>query len=326
MLSNLLENPKLFRHLVEDLPMGIYIVDPGRRIRFWNHGAEHITGHLAHEVVGLVLDDVVQACDKHGNRLSADQRPVSTTIQLREPQQCTAFYLHKGGHRVAVSIRTRPILEYGDTIGGVSVLFEEAVIDNENDNDKNNDNDNDKAKADQKASVKPMYGCLDSITGVPSRRLTRAVMYECMTGMEESHIGFGLLRIRVLGLDEFRSKHGPQSVAPFLRATAHTLRRALGEETFLGRWGENEFLAVLSSASPVTLATIAETLFNLLSQSEVLWWGDHFLVQPEIDCIVATPGRDLDSLLREMKPLHSTGAEKAKAMGAVDTVRFRGSF
>jgi PAS domain S-box-containing protein len=315
MLSNLLENPKLFRHLVEDLPMGIYIVDARRRICFWNHGAERITGHLAHEVVGLILDDVVQACDEHGVRLSPEQRPVSTTIVQGEPQQCTAFYLHKGGYRVAVVIRTRPILEYGDMIGGVSVLFEEAVIDKEKNEDRSN-----------VAAAKPMYGCLDPVTGVPSLRLTRAVMYECMTGMEESHIGFGLLRIRVLGLEEFRSKHGPQSVAPFLRATAHTLRRTLGEETFLGCWGENEFLAVLSSASPVTLAATAETLFNLLSQSEVLWWGDRFLVQPEIDCIIATPGRDLDSLLLEMKPLHSSGAEKAKAMGAGDTVRFRGSF
>ena len=321
MLSNLLENPKLFRHLVEDLPMGIFMVDPGRRIRFWNHGAEHITGHLAHEVVGLVLDDVVQACDEHGIRLSAEERPVSMTFQEREAQQCTAFYLHKGGYRVAVSIRTRPILEYGDTIGGVSVLFEEAAIEES----RNEDGDQNKDK-NKPATVKPMYGCLDPITGVPSRRLTCAVMNECMAGMEESQVGFGLLRIRVLGLDDFRSKHGPQSVAPFLRATAHTLRRTLGEETFLGCWSENEFLAVLASASPIKVSATAETLFHLLSQSEVLWWGDHFLVQAAIDYTIATPGRDLDTLLLEMKPLHSSDAEKAKAMGAIDTVRFRGSF
>src|SRR5579859_5241963 len=48
MFSNLLENPKLFRHVVEDLPVGIYIVDRDLRIRFWNRGAEHLTGHLAH--------------------------------------------------------------------------------------------------------------------------------------------------------------------------------------------------------------------------------------------------------------------------------------
>jgi PAS domain S-box-containing protein len=304
MVSNLLDNPKLFRHLVEDLPMGIYIVDPQRRIRFWNHGAEHITGHLAHEVIGLVLDDVVQACDRDGNRLAGEQRPVTTTISEHEPQQCTAFYLHKGGHRVAVKIRTRPILEYGDTIGGASVLFEEAILEHQ-------------------SSVPPMYGCLDPTTGIPSFRLTRAVMYECMAGMEESHIGFGLLRIRVLGLREFRAKHGPQAVAPFLRATAHTLRRTLDEEKFLGCWGENEFLAVLPSASPLTVATTAETIFNLLSHSEVLWWGDHFLIESEIACTVATPGSDLETLLEGMKPLHSSGAAKA-AGAANNSVRLRG--
>ena len=304
MVSNLLDNPKLFRHLVEDLPMGIYIVDPQRRIRFWNHGAEHITGHLAHEVIGLVLDDVVQACDRDGNRLAGEQRPVTTTISEHEPQQCTAFYLHKGGHRVAVKIRTRPILEYGDTIGGASVLFEEAILEHQ-------------------SSVPPMYGCLDPTTGIPSFRLTRAVMYECMAGMEESHIGFGLLRIRVLGLREFRAKHGPQAVAPFLRATAHTLRRTLDEEKFLGCWGENEFLAVLPSASPLTVATTAETIFNLLSHSEVLWWGDHFLIESDIACTVATPGSDLETLLEGMKPLHSSGAAKA-AGAANNSVRLRG--
>ena len=304
MVSNLLDNPKLFRHVVEDLPMGIYIVDPQRRIRFWNHGAEHITGHLAHEVIGLVLDDVVQACDRDGNRLAGEQRPVTTTISEREPQQCNAFYLHKGGHRVAVKIRTRPILEYGDTIGGASVLFEEAILEHQ-------------------SSVPPMYGCLDPTTGIPSFRLTRAVMYECMAGMEESHIGFGLLRIRVLGLREFRAKHGPQAVAPFLRATAHTLRRTLDEEKFLGCWGENEFLAVLPSASPLTVATTAETIFNLLSHSEVLWWGDHFLIESEIACTVATPGSDLETLLEGMKPLHSSGAAKA-AGAANNSVRLRG--
>src|SRR5258708_39046690 len=105
MVSNLLDNPKLFRHLVEDLPMGIYIVDPERRIRFWNHGAEHITGHLSYEVVGLVLDDVVQACDRQGNRLAGEQRPGRTTISERQPPQCTPFYRPKGRHPGSVQIR-----------------------------------------------------------------------------------------------------------------------------------------------------------------------------------------------------------------------------
>ena len=300
MPSDFLDNPKLFRHLVEELPVGIYIVDRDGRIRFWNHGAEQLTGHLSHEVVGHVFEDVVRACDRRGNSLSGERCPVTMTLSQRQPQRCTAFYLHKNGHRTSVRIRTRPILEYGDAIGGASVLFEEAFVYRE------------------ELSGPPMYGCLDATTGVPSRRLTRAVLNECMAGMEESHIGFGLLRIRVLGLEEFRSKHGPQSIVPFLHTTAQTLRNSLDAENFLGCWGEHEFLVVLPSASPMMVAMTAEILLNLLSHSEVSWWGDRFLVEAEVTYTVATAGSDLDSLLREMKPARSKGAAKAVAAAAVN--------
>ncbi len=222
------------------------------------------------------------------------------TISQRQPQQCNAFYLHKNGHRTAVSVRTRPILEYGDAISGVTVLFEEAFPQRE------------------EASGPPMYGCLDATTGIPSRRLTQAVLNECLAGMEASRTGFGLLRIRLLGLNEFRSKHGPQSVVPFLRTAAQTLRNSLDAENFLGCWEENEFLAVLTSASPMMVAMTADILWNLLSHSEILWWGDRFLIEAEVVYTVATTGKDLHSLLGEMKPSHSSGVAKAAAASTGD--------
>src|SRR5271157_3111316 len=300
MLSNPLDNPKLFRHLVEELPVGIYIVDRDGLIRFWNRGAESLIGHLSHEVVGHVFEDIVRACDRRGNSLSGERCPVTMTLSQRKAQHCTAFYLHKNGHRTGVRIRTRPILEYGDAIGGATVFFEEAFVYRE------------------ELSGPPMYGCLDAATGVPSRRLTRAVLNECMAGMEESHTSFGLLRIRVLGLEEFGSKHGPQSVVPFLHTTAQTLRNSLDAESFLGCWGENEFLVVLPSASPMMVAMTAEILLNLLSHSEVSWWGDRFLVEAEVTYTVAGVGRGLESILREMKPAHSKGMAKAAVVGVAN--------
>jgi PAS domain S-box-containing protein len=300
MFSNLLDNPKLFRHVLEDLPVGVYLVDRERRIRFWNRRAEHLTGHLGQDVVGHVMKDIVQACDRWGHRLMGEHCPVTIALQHGQQQQCTAYYLHKNGHRVALRIRTRAVLKDSDVIEGAAILLEETFVYNE------------------ELSGLPMYGCLDAATGIPSRRLTRAVLNECMAGVEESHRGFGMLRIRVLGLEEFGAKHGPQSIVPFLRTAAHTLRHSLDAENFLGCWGENEFLAVLPTASPVTVATTAETLWNLLRHSEVLWWGDRFPIASEVACAMAAAGRDLESLLEEMKPAHSSAAAKAAAAGAVN--------
>lgn len=300
MFHNFLDSPNLFRHLVEDLPVEIYIVDQGRQIRFWNRGAEKLIGHLSHEVVGHVLEDAVQICDRRGNSFSGESCRVARTISQRQPQQCNAFYLYKNGHRTAVSVRTRPILEYGDAISGVTVLFEEAFTQRE------------------ESSGPPMWGCLDATTGIPSRRLTQAVLSECLTGMEASHTGFGLLRIRLLRLEEFRGKHGPQSVAPCLRTAAQTLRNSLDAENFLGCWEDNEFLAVLTSASPMMVAMTADVLWNLLSHSEILWWGDRFLIEAEVAYTVATTGKDLHSLLGELKHSHSSGGAKAAAAGTAD--------
>jgi two-component system cell cycle response regulator len=300
MFSNLLDNPKLFRHVLEDLPVGIYIIDRERRIRFWNRRAEHLTGHLGQEVVGHVLEDIVRACDRWGRPLTGEHCPVTLALRQGQPQHCTAYYLHKNGHRVGLSIDTRAVLNASDVIEGAAVLLEEASV------------------CSEELSGAPMYGCLDVTTGIPSHRLTRAVLNEYMAGLRESHVGFGVLRVRVLGLEESRAKHGPQSVAPFLRTAAHTLRHSLDPEDFLGCWGEHEFLAVLPTASPVTVATTAETVWNLLRHSEVLWWGDRFPIASEVACTMATPGCDLKSLLEEMKPSHSSATAKAAAAGAAN--------
>jgi hypothetical protein len=98
-----------------------------------------------------------------------------------------------------------------------------------------------------------------------------------------------------------------------------------GWENFLGCWEENEFLVVLPSASPMMVAKTAEVLWNLLSHSEVSWWGDRFLVEAEVAYTVASAGNDLESVLREMKPSHSSGTAKAAAVGvANDSGRWRG--
>ncbi|HUM05603.1 MAG TPA: diguanylate cyclase [Terriglobales bacterium] len=298
-MAGLLEDQGIFRSLLEELPVGIYVVDREQRIRFWNRGAQQITGHLAHELVGQHdTGHLLKPCDRQGRLLCDEHSPVVATLRHGHSQQFFAFYLHKNGHRVAVKVRIRPILEHGDAVVGALNLFEEAFSFRDD------------------AFGPLMYGCLDATTGVPSQRLTHAVLEQCITGMEETHSGFGLLRVRILGLQEFGSKHGPQSMAPFLRATAQTLRHNLDADSFLGRWGEDQFVAVLPSSSPVLVAAAAERIRKLLSQSEISWWGDHFRIEAEVESAVARPGDTLGTLLHEIAPVRARAAATTGTDGA----------
>ncbi len=293
MPSNFFDNPGFVHTVLEELPVGIYIVDRDRRIRFWNRGAEHIIGHMAQEVVGrLSTEHIVDACDIHGNFLGGDSDPVILTLRDGQHRQVIANFLHKEGHRVPVAVRCRPV-HHRDAVEGAIVLFEDMA-------DVRHDSD-----------LPSPYGYLDPTTGIPAQRLTRAVLAESMAEMEESRRGFGLLRIRVLGLDDFRSQHGPHSIAPFLRTAAHTLRHMLDPASFLGRWGEDEFIAVLPSANPVSTAAAAENLWSLITNSEVRWWGDRFAVQAVITYTVAQPGDKLEKLLNGLEPTHATATGRA---------------
>ncbi|MBI3645978.1 MAG: diguanylate cyclase [Acidobacteriales bacterium] len=302
------EDPALYRSVLENLPMGIYVLDREQRVRFWNRGAEQITGYLAHEVMGQVCREPLPHCDLQGRVLSGDRCAVTATFHRGDAQQNHVFTLHKRGHRLGVYVRTLPLFDDKDVITGVAVAFEEAP-----------------ANSATESSGALMYGCLDPLTGVPAQRLTRAVLTESLAGLEETHGGLGLLHIRILGLKEFSAKYGADSIVPFLRTSAQTIRHSLSAEDFLGRWGQDEFLAVLCSSSPVTVAATAELIWRQLSQSEISWWGDRFLVEAAVHYVVARPGDQWESLLSQMKPSHGAGAGRAAGAGsAADSRPSRG--
>jgi PAS domain S-box-containing protein len=301
MPGNFFDNPELYRSVLEGLPAGVFLVDCDRRIRFWNRAAERLVGYLAHEVIGEDgAGPLLDPCDRKGNALGGEDGPLNTTLNHRQAQYFVAYFRHKQGHRVAVRVRSRA-LKQQDLVIGAMVLFEESFVFR------------------SESSGPPMYGCLDRETGIPSHQLTRAVLNECIAGMEQSRKGFGVLRVRILGLDEFRAKHGIQSHFPFLRSAAHTLRHSLDPEIFLGRWGEDEFIVVLPSANPATTLAASETAWSLITHSGVSWWGDHFPVQAVVMYAVAQPGDRLEPLLNALEPTHAAAA--GRAMGAANAGR-----
>ncbi len=110
-MASLFDNPGFVRTVLEELPIGIYIVDREQRIRFWNRGAGHIIGHLSQEVVGRIYTEhTVDACDADGQILDYDHSPIALTLRDGQLRQIMAHFLHKEGHRIPVAVRCRPII------------------------------------------------------------------------------------------------------------------------------------------------------------------------------------------------------------------------
>ena len=238
-MSKFFEDPALYQSVLENLPIGVYVLDREQRVQFWNRGAEEITGYLSHEVMGQVVRESLPHCDLQGNVLAGDNCSVTTTFRDGRAAQNHIFTLHKRGHRLGVRIRTFPLLDGSGITKGVAVVFEEAP-----------------AESLTEVAGALLCGCLDPVTGVSSQRLTRAVFTESLAELEDTHGGWGLLRVRILGLKEMAARYGTDSLGAFLRTAAQTIRHSLRPEDFLGRWGEDGFLAMLHTASPIKVSAI----------------------------------------------------------------------
>lgn len=288
-MPSFFDDPALHRSVLENLPIGVYVLDRDQRVRFWNREAEQITGYLAQEVMGKVCGESLPHCDPEGQVLGGDDCSITTTLREGRALQNHVFTLHKQGHRLAVQIRTLPLIDDDLLVKGVAIAFEEATSD---------------SMAESYGAL--MCGCLDPLTGVSSRRMTKAVLSENLVELEETHGGLSLLRIRILGLQELSLRYGADSSAVFLRTSVQTIRHSLRAEDFLGRWGEDEFLAMLPTGSPVKVAAISELISQQISQSEILWWGERLRLRAEVEWIIAGPGDQLETLLSRMKPAPTT--------------------
>jgi PAS domain-containing protein len=69
---------ELERAVIDNLYDGVYYVDRGRRIRYWNHGAERLTGYGATDVVGhFCYDNILNHVDDKGTFLCRSLCPLA---------------------------------------------------------------------------------------------------------------------------------------------------------------------------------------------------------------------------------------------------------
>ena len=115
-----LNDPEVFQSVLQSLQAGVYLVERNRRIRFWNDGAERITGYLNQDVVGRFLRDhlLVTANDtKDVDSNPAD--PINLVFRDGKPSITDVSILHKDGYRVPIVLRTIPIRDnHGKVVGG----------------------------------------------------------------------------------------------------------------------------------------------------------------------------------------------------------------
>jgi diguanylate cyclase (GGDEF)-like protein/PAS domain S-box-containing protein len=249
-----------YRSALEGLRTAVYVVDREARTLFWNDGAERLTGYLRQDVVGRVCgDNFLGETDSENNDLSGARSPAAIVIREGKPMERQISLRHKAGHRILVRLWAFPIRNSQGSIVGVAQSFEETIS---------------VADLDRRHTKLATYGCLDQASGVLNHGMIQAHLREALGMFADHPVPFSILCIEIDRLDKIQARDGPAAIAAVLRVVGHTLENSLRPTDFLGRWQENEFLAILTECSGTEISAVSERLRRMVSASKIEWWGD----------------------------------------------------
>lgn len=297
------DDSEICRGILESLPTGLCVVDMQKKIIFWSDGAERITGHLRHEVIGhSCVAEPLLHCDQPGCEFCGEDCPVARAMKTSHPAQATGFLHHKAGHEVPVRIHAVPVHnQHGSIVGAVETFEDLQQV----------------ASSDRGEAGRQLSDCLDAATGMASRAMMQSHLRQALASFIEVQIPFALLFFRVEGLPHFRASLGPEAASSLLRVVARTLESTLWVTDFVGRWTDDQFLAVLSGCRQESLSVVRERLRRTLAGEGIEWWGERRFLPISIGEAVAQPEDTLPSLIeRGQKSLDAASAWRTGASAA----------
>ncbi len=278
-----LKDPEIYQTVLENLETGVYIVDRNRRIRFWNEGAEQITGYLRQDVVGRFLREHLLATGDAVKDLDSDpDDPINLVFRDGKRSSMSVSILHKDGYRVPIVLRTNPIRNSRGEVVGAAESFEKN-----------------RAASDwtRRQSAFSDFGSLDVLTGVAAQSSMETQLRENLTAFAEHNIPFGILLIQVDHMDQFRASRGPGAVLTILRIVAQSVENCVRPTDLFGSWGENQFIAILLECKESEVALVGERVRRMIGRSEIEWWGDKFSVTSPVGGAGCRAGDKIESLI-----------------------------
>jgi diguanylate cyclase (GGDEF)-like protein/PAS domain S-box-containing protein len=298
-MADLLD-PEILGTVLDSLNTGIYVIDRNGKILFWSTGAERITGYRRHEVVGRpVRQTILTNCNQQGCADCGAQCPFHQPLLNGKAREARIRFRHKNGHPLGMLLRVVPLRDRRGSIVGAAASFDEQRF----------STDRDRAQYNLAA-----YGCMDEVTNTPNRDFTRFHLRENLAGFTEYHLPFGVMYIRINGLEQFHASYGRQAGDAILRVVAQTMRNSLRPADFLGRWSEDCFLVILVNCPASGVERAVERTRKVVHCAHLQWWGDQLSVTTSVGYATTQPGDTMNSIVdRALHSLNEVSAQQGTA-------------
>jgi diguanylate cyclase (GGDEF)-like protein/PAS domain S-box-containing protein len=262
---------------IENLEDGAYCVDRSRRILAWNAAAERITGYTSAEALGYrCWHNLLRHVDDRGRQLCRGWCPLVATMDDGKPREAEVYLHHKDGHRVAVWVQARPILDDEGAVVGALELFHTVAH----------------PEAPDEAPAIPADR--DPLTGLPGRETAFLRLDRWLAALRRGGRRFGIVLLRIDARERVADRFGPETYEAIVRAVAATISHAVRAGDVAARASEDTFLVLVPDASTRDIAAQAQRLRFLVEQTFLV--RSHRLVRVDVQAGAAigqpddTPG------------------------------------
>ncbi len=276
------------RQLADSLFDGVVQIDNVGRIILWNHGAERITGLPASQLIGKFYKKQIIHFNESGNLLPDGCEPIFQTLNDGVQRETLLHLKHSDGFHVAVVARTLATQKNNGEIEGVIQIF----------------NDNKAMIATfQSTRRTDETVLLDPLTGIGNRPHIETKIRAALEDLHQKNIPFGILFVDVDHFKVFNDVHGHLIGDKVLRVVANTLRHNLRVSDSCGRWGGDEFLAIVFGLDIDGLWKVAEKLRTAILQIQIEDQKDDLNAAISIGATLARPDDTLQTLIERADKL-----------------------
>ena len=238
--------------ILENLFDGVYFVDCDRNILYWNKGAEHITGYTSSEVMGKRCSDNINHVDAYGVQLCITTCPLAKTVADLMPREINLYIRHKKGHRVPVLVRTTILQDSQCKVVGAVEIFSDNTP---------------KLAITQRIKELEKMALLDPLTELANRRYIELNMQTKLDEMRRYGRPFGILFMDIDHFKKVNDLHGHDIGDKVLIMVSNTFIKNVRASDIIGRWGGEEFLAIIPNINEEQLYLTANKLRALVERS-----------------------------------------------------------
>ncbi len=271
------------QELLKQLFDGLIEIDDRGRIVGWNKSAERLTGFAASRVIGRhFLKQPARHVTPSGREIPEAQQPLLQTLQDGIPREALAYLTHAEGYRLTMITRCFPVYRGREQpSGAIELLSDNKSL----------------IAAFHVAETTEETILFDPLTGIGNRSHIESRIRSAIDTYRGKDSAFGILFIDIDHFKVFNDTRGHLAGDRALRLVANTIRSNLRITDSCGRWGGEEFIALVDGLDLRGLGKVAEKLRATIEASKIRENGAEASVTVSIGATLARQSDDLHSVI-----------------------------